>query len=67
MKHDQPALFGPLVESCAAYGIPRSTAFELVAKGLLNTFLIGARRYVMYESLWDLPRKLADPTAAMPR
>ena len=67
MQHDHPALFGPLVESCAAYGISRATAFELVRKGLLTTFLIGARRYVMFESLWDLPRKLADPAAAMPR
>ena len=63
MQLNQPAQFGPLVEACAAHGIPRSTAFELVSKGLLDSFLIGNRRYVMFESLWDLPRKLAAPKA----
>jgi hypothetical protein len=56
---NHPAQFGPLVECCAAYGIPRSTAFELARKGLLDTFPIGTRRYVKLESLWSLPDRLA--------
>jgi hypothetical protein len=54
----EPA-FGPLVEECAKYGISRSVAYELVACGHLETFKIGARRYVLVDSLRALPGKLA--------
>lgn len=54
----EPA-FGPLVEECAKHGISRSVAYELVASGHLETFKIGARRYVLVESLRSLPGKLA--------
>lgn len=50
--------FGPLVECCLAHGICRSVAFELAAKGLLDTFKIGSRRYVILASLYGLPSRL---------
>lgn len=51
-------VFGPLVEECANLGISRTVAFELAAKGQLETFKIGARRYVLLESLRSLPGRL---------
>jgi len=54
----EPA-FGPLVEECAKHGISRSVAYELVASGHLDTFKIGAKRYVLVYSLRALPGKLA--------
>ncbi|HEX7128727.1 MAG TPA: hypothetical protein VF217_01510 [Rhodanobacteraceae bacterium] len=54
----EPA-YGPLVETCVAHGISRSVAFELARDGLLQTFKIGARRYVYLESLRTLPDRLA--------
>lgn len=51
--------FRPLVEACADHGISRTVAFELVRKGLLETFAIGKRRYVFLESLRTLPERLA--------
>lgn len=53
----QPA-FGPLVEECSKHGISRSVAYELVANGQLDTFKIGARRYVLAESLRTLPSRM---------
>lgn len=53
----EPA-FGPLVEECAKHGISRSVAFELAANGQLKTFKIGARRYVLMDSLRTLPSRL---------
>lgn len=50
--------FGPLVEECAKHGISRSVAYELVASGHLDTFKIGARRYVLAESLRQLPQRM---------
>jgi len=50
--------FGPLVSCCAAHGISRSVAFELARKGLLETFLLNSRRYVLLESLRNLPETL---------
>jgi len=50
--------FAPLVPACAAHGISRTVAFELSAAGLLDTFLIGKRRYVYMDSLRTLPERL---------
>lgn len=58
----QPA-YGPLVETCLDHGISRSVAYELARDGLLETFKIGARRYVMLESLRELPQKLQERAA----
>jgi hypothetical protein len=60
MQSQSPeATFGPLVETCKAYGISRTVAFELARKGMLKTFTIGVRRYVHLESLHTLPDRLA--------
>jgi len=50
--------FAPLVPACATHGISRTVAFELSAAGLLDTFLIGKRRYVHMDSLRTLPDRL---------
>lgn len=55
--------YRPLVPACADHGISRSVAFELARKGLLDTFTIGARRYVRLESLRTLPERLAQEGA----
>jgi hypothetical protein len=59
-----PAEFGPLVETCAEFGIRRNQAFELVRDGLIDTFTIGAKRFVKRESLRSLPERLAQREAA---
>ena len=51
--------YRPLVPACADHGISRTVAFELARNGLLETFTIGARRYVRLESLRTLPDRLA--------
>ena len=38
--------FGRLVPECKKRGIGRTAAFELAAKGILETFTIGTGRYV---------------------
>lgn len=58
MNYDHSPYFAPLVTSCAAHGISRSVAFELARKGLLETFRINSRRYVMLSSLRSLPERL---------
>lgn len=50
--------FGKLVPTCRAYGIGRTKAFELAAAGILETFTIGTRRYVLLESIRTLPARL---------
>lgn len=50
--------FAPLVPACAAFGIGRTKAFELAQAGVIETFLIGTRRYVVLESLRTLPHRL---------
>ncbi|MEY3359123.1 MAG: hypothetical protein RLZZ537_191 [Pseudomonadota bacterium] len=53
------ATFGPMVETCRAYGISRTVAFDLARKGLIEHFSIGSRRYVYIDSLNTLPDRLA--------
>lgn len=50
--------FALLTESCAAHGISRSMAYKLIHDGLLDTFIIKRRRYVLLESLRTLPERL---------
>lgn len=59
----EPA-YRPLVEACGDHGISRTVAFELARNGLLQTFTIGARRYVYLDSLRTLPERLAANDAA---
>lgn len=56
--HANPAYL-PLVEACGAHGISRTVAFDLAKNGLLQTFTIGARRYVYLDSLRSLPDRVA--------
>ena len=58
MSIAEPA-YRPLVEVCGEHGISRTVAFDLARKGLLQTFAIGARRYVYLDSLRTLPERLA--------
>jgi hypothetical protein len=56
--------YGPLVDTCAAWGIRRNAAFELARRGLIDTFQIGRKRFVRIQSLRTLPDRLSQPDAA---
>ena len=58
--------FGPLVETCRAHGIGKTVAFDLAARGLIDTFKIGSRRFVKLASLASLPDRLAAIDDAKP-
>lgn len=47
--------FAPMHEALDEVGIPRSNRYELVRRGLLETFRIGRIRYVILESVRRLP------------
>lgn len=51
--------YAPLVRACARFGIGRTTAFQFARDGQLETFKIGARTFVMLDSLESLPQRLA--------
>ena len=57
---EPPVAFFPMVEACASHGIARTVAFALARDGLLETFRIGRRRYVMLQSIHDLPQRLLE-------
>ena len=59
MSETVPA-YRPFVETCREYGISRTVAYELANDGLLDTFKLGAKRYVMLESLRTLPERLRE-------
>jgi len=52
--------YRPFIEACREYGISRTVAYELANDGLLDTFKLGAKRYVMLESLRTLPDRLRE-------
>lgn len=52
--------FASLVPSCRARGIGKTTAHRLAREGLVETFVIGRRRYVLLASLDGLPSRLAE-------
>lgn len=56
--------YGPLVEVCKEHGIGKTVAFDLSAKGLLETFKLGNKRYVMLDSVRTLPERLAQQQKA---
>lgn len=56
--------FGSLVEECRARHIGRTVAFQLARDGLIETFHIGRRVFVMLDSLDGLPERLAAKEAA---
>lgn len=51
--------FGPLVAVCKRFGISRSMAFRMAAEGLLDTFKMNTRRYVLVDSVRSLPDRLS--------
>jgi hypothetical protein len=55
--------YAPLVETCAAHGISRTKAFEFANQGLLDTFLLGRRKYVYLQSVRTLPQRMAERQA----
>lgn len=58
-----PPTYAPLVTACAAHGISRTVAYELISAGKLKSFTIGKRRYVYLDSLRTLPERLAEESA----
>lgn len=50
--------FRPFIPECAKVGIGRSKAYELAEEGLLDTVLIGRRRFVYLDSLYSLPQRI---------
>lgn len=58
--------YGPMVLECQRRGIGRTMAYELHKKGLIETFLIGAKRMVTIASLESLPDRLKQDAANDP-
>jgi hypothetical protein len=56
----RPRPFAGLVEAATARGISRTVAYALVARGLLDVFSIGRRRYVYIDSLDTLGERLSE-------
>lgn len=50
--------FRPFIPECAKVGIGRSKAYQLADQGLLETVLIGRRRFIYLDSLYSLPGRL---------
>lgn len=47
----------PFTEGLREFRISRTRGFELLRAGLLNSFTIGRKRYVMVDSLRTLPER----------
>ncbi len=54
--------WGPLVKVCALYGIGRTRAFELARAEVLETFVLGRRRFVYVSSVERLPHTYVKTT-----
>jgi hypothetical protein len=59
-KETDRRAYGPLVQEANARGIGRTVAFQLARDGIIETFNIGRRRFVILESLDSLPQRLAE-------
>lgn len=55
---NSPRPYAPLQTAIARYGISRTVAYNLLNRGLLEGFCIGARRYLYLDSLDALPLAL---------
>lgn len=55
MSTESNATFGLLVKVCQQHGISRTTAYKLASKGVIQTFNIGKRKYVMLKSIQSIP------------
>lgn len=53
-----------LVRACGERDISRTTSYDLIRRDLIETFLIGRRRYVYLDSLDSLPERIAAASAA---
>jgi hypothetical protein len=51
--------FGAFIPECTKRGIGKTKAYELANAGLIDTFTIGTKRYVLLDSLLTLPERLA--------
>ena len=51
--------FRPFIPECTKRGIGKTKAYELANAGLIDTFLIGTKRYCYLDSLATLPERLA--------
>lgn len=51
--------FRPFIPECTKRGIGKNTAYNLANNGLLETFLIGRKRYIYLDSIETLPERLA--------
>lgn len=51
--------YRPFIAECATRGIGKTKAYELANAGLLETFVIGSKRYVYLDSILSLPARLA--------
>ena len=58
MNAETKPTFLPFVEACEEHGISRAAAYRLANRGLLETFVLGRRRYVVLESLRTLPERM---------
>lgn len=47
-----------LQDFCSEYDVSRSVAYELIDSKLLDSFLIGRRRYIIGASIETLPQKM---------
>ena len=56
--------FRPFIPECSRRGMGKTKAYELANDGLLETFMIGSKRYVLLESLDNLPQRLQDRSEA---
>ena len=50
--------YRPFLEACREHGISKTVAYSLANAGLVETFKLGAKRYVIVESLRTLPERL---------
>lgn len=58
METPNTPAYRPFLEACREHGISKTTAYELMNAGLVETFKLGAKRYVIVESLRTLPERL---------
>ena len=50
--------YRPFIPECTKRGIGKTKAYELADAGLLETFLIGTKRYIYLDSIGTLPERL---------
>lgn len=56
--------FRPFIPECSRRGIGKTLAYELANDGLIETFTIGRKRFVVLESLDRLPENMAKRESA---